>query len=91
MEGNYLTYKSRPVVRCGNTIYYGSMRNRCVVMLMIQEQTPDHGVPLATRIKCYLTKTDTSLPLPERIVKNAERQTLYDAMELAAAWLKKNE
>ena len=28
MENNYLTYKGRPLVRCGNEMYYGSMSDK---------------------------------------------------------------
>ena len=28
MENSYLTYKGRPLVRCGNEMYYGSMSDK---------------------------------------------------------------
>ena len=30
-----LTYKNRPLVRCGNEIYYGSMENPSVVFMQV--------------------------------------------------------
>ena len=32
-KGEFLEYKGRPLVRCGNTIYYGSMADPFVVCL----------------------------------------------------------
>ena len=45
----------------------------------------------ASEIKCYLMKTDKSLNPMEAITKTAVRPTLYEALELAAAWLKPTE
>ena len=35
MGESYFTYKSRPVVRSGKTIYYGSMAQPYVVMMNV--------------------------------------------------------
>ena len=32
---SFLTYKEKPLVRMGNTLYYGDMRDKYVVMLTI--------------------------------------------------------
>lgn len=88
MSETYLTYKGRPVVRSGNTIYYGSMAEPYVVMMtvMSDEQTAD--LRTATAVKCYLMKTDQNLNPMEAIVKTAERPSVYESLELAAVWLK---
>ena len=87
MAQEYMTYKSRPVVRSGNTIYYGSMANEYVVMMNVMKSETAHDVPTATAIKCYLMKTDKSLNPMQAITQTSERSSLYDALELAAAWL----
>ena len=84
-----ITYKGRPVVRNGKTIYYGSMKDPSVVMMNVISEEPKGDVQTATAIKCFLMRTDKTNPM-EAIVKNAERASLYDALELAAAWLAKN-
>ena len=89
MSEAYFTYKSRPVVRSGKTIYYGSMAEPYVVMMNVTAEQPDHDVSAATEVKCYLLKTDKNLNPMEAITKTAVRQTLYDALELAAAWLRR--
>ena len=35
MSEAYMTYKNRPVVRSGKTIYYGSMAEPFVVMMKV--------------------------------------------------------
>ena len=37
-KGEFLEYKGRPLVRCGNTIYYGSMADPFVVCLKVQSE-----------------------------------------------------
>lgn len=87
MSEQTMTYKSRPVVRCGKTIYYGSMANEYVVMLNVQSETEENGIPTANSIKCYMMKTDKNIPPMEAITQTTERKSLYDALGLAAAWL----
>ena len=82
----YFTYKSRPVVRKGKTIYYGEMAQPYVVHMNILKEAEQDNLTMATAIKCYLVKTDTSA-----VKRNADRETLYDALELAAAWLAKTD
>ena len=43
-----LTYKGRPLVRCGNDIYYGSMKDPFVVYLQVL--STDESKPLPARI-----------------------------------------
>lgn len=88
MSKEYFTYKSRPVVRSGKTIYYGSMAEPYVVMMNILREEESGQMKIASEIKCYLMKTDQDLNPMQAIVKQAGRPTLYEALELAAAWLK---
>lgn len=91
MSETYFTYKTRPVVRSGRTIYYGSMADPYVVMMNVTAEETVNEQKTATDIKCYLMKTDKNLNPMEAIKKQASRPTLYDALELAAAWLKSTE
>lgn len=91
MSEAYFTYKTRPVVRSGKTIYYGSMAEPYVVMMNVTAEEQKHDVMAASEIKCYLMKTDKTLNPMEAISKTAVRPTLYEALELAAAWLKTTE
>ena len=91
MSERYFTYKSRPVVRNGKTIYYGTMAAPYVVMMNVTAEESEGELKTASEIKCYLMKTDTTLNPMDAITKTAARPTLYEALELAAAWLKSTE
>lgn len=91
MSEQYFTYKDRPVVRNGKTIYYGSMAQPYVVMMNVTKEEKADDLSVASEIRCYLMKTDKSLNPMEAVTKQAARPTLYEALELAAAWLKSTE
>lgn len=83
----FLMYKGRPLVRSGDTLYYGSMGDKCVAHLQIKSQAPAHGINTATKVSVQLIATDESLPLKERMLNKAERDGLYEALSIASIWL----
>ena len=72
-----LTYKGRPLVRCGNDIYYGSMTDPYIVYLQVLSNRQENGVEVADKVHLVLLSTDDSKPLPERIVRQANRVYTY--------------
>ena len=34
-ENNFLTYKNKPIVKCGNEIYYGNMAEPIIVRFTV--------------------------------------------------------
>lgn len=87
MEQNFLTYKGRPLVRSGNTIYYGSMQDKYVTLMHIESMKKQGDIEVADRIIVQLLATDESLSLKDRIANKGERHGLYEAIELADTWL----
>lgn len=85
----FLTYRGKPLIRSGNTIYYGDMTDPYVAVLQISETKDFKDLELPTRISVQILSTDESLPLLERIKKNTEKRTFYDAMNIASIWLER--
>ena len=75
-----LTYKGRPLVRCGNDIYYGSMSDPYVIYLQILTTKKENGADVADKVHIVLLSTDDSKPLPERIVRQANKSGLFNAL-----------
>lgn len=75
-----LTYKGRPLVRCGNDIYYGNMTDPYIVYLQILTTKKENGIDVADKVHIVLLSTDDSKPLPERIVRQANKVGLYNAL-----------
>lgn len=85
--GEFLGYKGKPLVRCGDTIYYGKMTDPYVVMLQILETEQSHEMQMAKKVSLHLMKTDPTCNPLERIVKKGEQDSLYKAIDMASAWL----
>ena len=71
-----LTYKGRPLVRCGNDIYYGSMSDPYVVYLQVLSTTKENGVDVADKVHIVLLSTDDT----KRIIRQANKVGLYNAL-----------
>lgn len=86
-ENNCLVYRGKPLVRSGNTLYYGDMKDEYIIMLQIQNTKKDHDIEVAENVMISLMRTDESLNPLERIVKTGEKTGLYTALDIATVWL----
>lgn len=84
---NFITYKGRPLVRSGDTIYYGSMADEYVVMMQITDKKTENDLDMSKKISLKLILTDESVNLLERIKRTAERDSLYESLDIADGWL----
>lgn len=83
-----LTYKGRPLVRCGNDIYYGNMTDPYIVYLQILNTRKENGVDVADKVHIILLSTDDSKTLPERIVRQANKAGLFNALSFGDIMLR---
>ena len=83
----FSTYKGRPLVRCGDEIYYGNMEEPYVVRLQIKSKKEVGGIEVADKITVQLMATDPYLLPRKAIVKTSEKQGCYLAMDIADIWL----
>ena len=83
----FLMYKGKPLVRSGNTLYYGHMADKCVVMMQILSTREMHGMTMADRIQVQLLSTDPELRMRDRILTKSEKTGLYNAMDIGSIWL----
>lgn len=83
---DFLTYKGKPLVRKGNTVYFGDMSDTHIVRLTILSQQND----IADTIKIELMLSDTGLKDKDRIKKTSEKHGFYEALDLATVWLERS-
>lgn len=88
-ENNNLTYKGRPLVRCNNEIYYGSPNDPYVVFMQILSFTEQNGEQLPEKVNVKLLSNDASLSPRARIVKESEKNGLYNALDIGSIWLER--
>ncbi len=88
-QKEFLTYKGRPLVRNGNTLYYGDMSEEFVIMIQIVSTKKEGDIEMAEKVLVQLLSTDSELRPRERIIKKSEKIGLYNAMDIGAIWLER--
>ena len=85
----FFTYKGLQLVRCGDVLYYGNMTDDYVTMIQVVTKQNAGNMDVADKVKVYLMSTDENLNPVEAIKKTSEKNGLYDALDLAGAWLER--
>ena len=86
-KAKFLSYKGKPLVRCGNTIYYGNMNDPYVVLLQIVSSKKVNDLDVADKVTVQLLSTDPDARPKDRIIKKSEKKGLYQAMDIGSIWL----
>ena len=86
-KASFPTYKGTPLVRCGDTIYYGSMQDKYVIKLDIKSKKKVGDLDVADKVVVQLMYTDPEIRTRKQIVKTSEKEGLYLALDIADAWL----
>ena len=89
-ENNFLTYKEKPIVKCGNEIYYGNMTEPFVIRFTLLSTVKAGENEIPGKVRVELLKSDTQLPDKERIVKASEKDSFFDALDVGFVWLERN-
>ena len=89
MAEKFFEYKGKPLVRSGNTVYYGDINDPYVVCLTIKNSEDYKDITLAGDITIQLLATYETLPPKDRIIKKSEKKGLFTALDLGATWLER--
>ncbi len=85
----FLMYKGKPLVRSGNTIYYGNSYDPFVILINVVSTKKVGDLDVADRVSIQLLNTDPNVRPRERIVKKSEKKGLYAAMDIGSIWLER--
>ncbi|WP_461246252.1 hypothetical protein [Treponema sp. R6D11] len=80
-----LTYKGKPLQRKENLIYYGAEEADYIIMLSVEDTTKEGDLEIAGRVTVTLQTNEA--PGREKVIKKAERDGLYAALDLGGFWL----
>lgn len=89
VEGDFILYKNRPLVREDNIICYGNMSDKYILQMIIMTEKEYKGKKVPDQVYVQLLSTDTSLPQNNRVIKEGMKSGLTDAFELGIAWLER--
>ncbi len=85
VSGKYLEYKGKPLVREGNTICYGDMEDKCILILEIMSYKTVNDVSVPDKIFIQIIDSKD----PNKIIKQGEKNGLYDAFSIGFIWLER--
>lgn len=92
-------YKGKPLVRSGDLLFYGDMRDKYVVRIQIRakkelapigeagETVKAKPINIANKTFIQLVNTDISVSPQKAIVKTSEQPNLYSALDIGYVWL----
>lgn len=83
-EKAFLTYKGKPLLRCGNTIYYGNPEDKYVVTFRLEDQEPLGDLQISKKVIVELKSNEGSRSV---LIRQAERDGLYKALDVGIYWL----
>lgn len=88
-ENTCAMYKNRPLVRSNNVICYGYPTDKAVLILTAFMSRTFEGQELSDKILVQIMSTDKSLSPTERLLKQTDRATLSEALEIGSIWLER--
>ncbi|MBQ9780898.1 MAG: hypothetical protein IJW00_08140 [Clostridia bacterium] len=81
--GKYLMYKDRPLVREGDTICYGDLTEKYILVLEIMSYKEDGGEQLPDEILVQVLESNDQ----SKIVRQGFHNGLYEAFGYGLIWL----
>ena len=82
--GELLTYNGKPLLRCGNEIYYGKPEDKYVVVFRLEDREALEDLQIAKRV---IIELKTNEGKRSQLIRQAERDGLYKALDIGMFWL----
>ena len=83
IQGKVLEYKGKPLVREGDTICYGDMSEKCILILEIISYKDVDGKHLPDKIMIQVIDSKD----PNKIIRQGSYSGLHDAFSMGEIWL----
>lgn len=81
-----LMYKGKPLLRCGDRIYYGNLEDKFILALDVVEDKPNQDIKSSTKIKVQLMDNTGEFGKGQ-VFRKGERENLYKALDIGEWWL----
>lgn len=88
-EEKILVYKGRPLRRSGNELYYGNLTDSHIVFMQILSTSEVNGKEVVGMVHVQLISNNTNLPPKARIIKESDKNGIYNAMDIGIIWLER--
>ena len=84
----FVIYKGKPLVRCGNIIYYGNPKEKNIVKIEVKSSNFNQNLEISSKVSVEMLEVNKKNPKESKTVKSSEKNSLYEAIDIACAWLK---
>ena len=84
-EKTVFTYRGKPMVRRGDTIYYGDLGEKYIIVFTIKSKKKVGDLEVADSITIDLCTNSGAGK--EKVIKKANRENLFEAIDIAEFWL----
>ncbi len=82
-----LMYKGKPLLRCGDRIYYGNLEDKCILALDIVESKKNKDIKSSTKVIIQVMDNTGELG-KGTVYRKGERDNLYKAIDIGEWWLR---
>lgn len=86
-KNKLLMYKDKPLVRQGNMIYYGNPNDKYIVSFVLSNFEKNGDTEVAGHVSVQLQQNDRYLNPKNKLIKKAERDELWSALDVGVFWL----
>ena len=98
-KSHFQMYKGKPLVRSGDLLFYGDMRDPYVIRMQVKSKKPLAPVKadakegnagelkIADKVFVQLLNTDISVSPQKAVVKTDYKSNLFAALDLGYVWL----
>ena len=86
-ERDVLIYREKPLLRDGNTLYYGDFNENFIVRFTILEQETVNDLDMAKKIVIELLEKNGDDIKSAKLTKKAERTSMWAALDIGIYWL----
>lgn len=84
-----LMYKGKPLVRQGQYLFYGFPDDKYILFMNILETKKSRDINVATKILVQIQDTDNDKNFNEKVKKQCEKYSFYDAFDIGTIWLER--
>ena len=83
VEGKYLMYKDRPLVREGDTVCYGDLAEPYILVMEIMSYKEENGEKMPDTILVQVVESEDQ----NKIVRQGTKNGFYEAFGYGIIWL----
>ena len=86
-EREVLLYREKPLLRDGNTLYYGDFKENFIVRFTILESEKVNDLYMAKKVIIELLEKSGDDISTAKLTKKAERTSMWAALDIGIYWL----